>query len=290
LVTNIYPKFIVKSLRKIGVLSLILILIAGNVLACKTAATTNRVSPLLQPLPTSEQPRSDSNSSPDWWAGDITIKYLAHSSFEIKSAQGVKIITDPYTSSRSLDYYSIDESADIVTVSNERADSNNFGAVKGQPVIIRETGIKSIKGIDFEGIASALGNPDGVQSGQNTIFVFTVDGIRFCHLGALGLCLSPEQISRIGHVDVLFIPVGGYDTIDAQTATEIVNILKPVITIPMHYQTRRSESLPLSPVEDFLQGKENTKKLLSIFLIEPAKPPTVSQILVFPPSKEGCKG
>jgi L-ascorbate metabolism protein UlaG (beta-lactamase superfamily) len=290
LVKNIYPKFTVKSLRKMGVLSIILILIAGNVLACKTAATTKRVSPILQPPPTSEQPQSVPDIPTDWWAGEITIKYLAHSSFQIKSAKGIKIITDPYTPSKLLDYSPISESADIVTVSSERADSNNIGAVNGQPVIIRETGIKSIKGIDFEGIASALGDPDGAQPDQNTIFVFTVDGIRFCHLGDLGLGLSPEQISRIGRVDVLFIPVGGYDTIDAQTATEIVNILKPVIAIPMHYQTRRSESLPFSPVEDFLQGKENWKKLLSIFVIDPEEPRTGSQILVFPPSKEGCKG
>jgi L-ascorbate metabolism protein UlaG (beta-lactamase superfamily) len=287
---KIYLLLKVRSLLKIGVLSLIMVLIVGNIFACNPETTTKPSIQEPQPPSMSEQPQSSTNSSMDWWTGEITIKYLAHSSFEIKSATGVKIITDPYATSSSLDYLPINESADIVTVSNEHEDSNNVGAVKGQPLVIKETGIKSIKGIAFEGIASALGNPDGVQSGQNTIFVFTVDGIRFCHLGGLGLGLSPELISKIGAIDVLFIPVGGYDTIDAQTATEVVDRLKPVITIPMHYQTRRSESLPLSPVDDFLQGKENVKKLISILVIEPAKPPTGSQILVFPPSKEGCGG
>jgi L-ascorbate metabolism protein UlaG (beta-lactamase superfamily) len=65
-----------------------------------------------------------------------------------------------------------------------------------------------------------------------------VDGIRLCHCGDLGHLLSPEQISEIGKVDVLLLPVGGAFAISVAEAAEVRKQLKPAITIPMHFRTR----------------------------------------------------
>ncbi|HRX09830.1 MAG TPA: MBL fold metallo-hydrolase, partial [Candidatus Limiplasma sp.] len=60
------------------------------------------------------------------------------------------------------------------------------------------------------------------------------------------------QLEAIGKPDVLFIPVGGTFTLDAQRAARCVEMLSPRMTVPMHYQTRFSEDLGIAPVTDFL--------------------------------------
>jgi hypothetical protein len=62
---------------------------------------------------------------------------------------------------------------------------------------------------------------------MNLIYAWTMDGIRFCFTGHAGLALTPDQLSQIGPVDVLFIST------DAAQKKEIVNQLKPRAVIPM---------------------------------------------------------
>ena len=72
--------------------------------------------------------------------------------------------------------------------------------------------------------------------------------------------MSPQQISEIGPVDVLFIPVGGFFTVDAMEATEIAESIKPKIILPMHYKTPKTD-YPLAVVDDFLKDKKDVRRL-----------------------------
>jgi hypothetical protein len=87
-------------------------------------------------------------------------------------------------------------------------------------------------------IASEHDSEAGTQRGANTIFCFTLDGVRCCHLGDFGpSSLRPEQRDAIGEVDVLFVPVGAGPTVDGDQAAEIVSQLEPAVVVPMHYAT-----------------------------------------------------
>ena len=81
-----------------------------------------------------------------------------------------------------------------------------------------------------------------------------MDGLRVCHCGDLGHVLTPEQMSAIGRVDVLLVPVGGNFTINAAEAMEVRKQLNPAITIPMHFRTQSMGLLGLmfAPVDKFL--------------------------------------
>jgi len=68
----------------------------------------------------------------------MQIKYLGHAAFAITSEKGVKIITDPYTTSPELTYGEIRTTADIVTVSHDHLDHCNVAAVGGNPQVYRE--------------------------------------------------------------------------------------------------------------------------------------------------------
>ncbi len=208
----------------------------------------------------------------------MKIKYLAHAAFLITANNGTKIVTDPYAVSPGLNYNAIIETADIVTVSHEHGDHNNTGAVKGNPKVVRTSG--KVEDIDFKAVPTDHDDRGGSQRGKNNVFCFTVDGVNLCHAGDLGHELTAEQVKAIGKVDVLMIPVGGFFTIDARTATKVCDQLNPKVILPMHYKTEKS-NMPISGVEDFLQDKSNvTRAGGSEIELTADKLPGMSQIIV----------
>ena len=195
----------------------------------------------------------------------MKIKWYGHAAFLITSDQGIKIITDPYESgaySGQLSYGKIKDQADIVLVSHDHADHNDAKSLPGSPQLIKGSGAKIVKGISLKGISTYHDPSKGSERGANTIFTFTVDGIQLCHLGDLGHTLSEKEIAEIGPVDILFIPVGGYFTIDPIEATRISTQIKPKILIPMHFKTSKCV-FPIAPVEDFLKENPTSKRLNS---------------------------
>jgi L-ascorbate metabolism protein UlaG (beta-lactamase superfamily) len=189
----------------------------------------------------------------------MKIKYLAHASFLITSDNGTAIVNDPYSVAPNLKYKPLSESAQIVTMSHGHGDHNNVKGVKGNPRVIKEAGKAEAAGIPVRGLASYHDEVKGSKRGNNVIFCFAVDGLNVCHLGDLGHELGDKEAAEIGPVDVLMVPVGGFYTIDASEATEVVRKLKPRVVIPMHYKTELLD-FPITGVEEFLKGKKNVKK------------------------------
>jgi L-ascorbate metabolism protein UlaG (beta-lactamase superfamily) len=127
--------------------------------------------------------------------------------------------------------------AEVLLVTHEHRDHNALEVVGGEPHTIRslpgthESPIGEVVGVSSEHDAVA-----GTQRGQNTIFRFTLDGTRFCHLGDFGQSeLRPEQREAIGEVDVLFVPAGAGPTAAPEVAAQVVRELGPRVVIPMHY-------------------------------------------------------
>ncbi len=187
----------------------------------------------------------------------MRIKYLGHASFMITSDNGTRIITDPFAPGNELSYAGIKEEADIVTVSHGHADHNNVNAVRGNPEVVRASA--QARGIDFKGVPSYHDEAGGKQRGSNMMLCFEVDGIRLCHLGDLGHRLGGGQIAELGRVDILFVPVGGYFTIDARVATEVCQQLEPRVIIPMHWNYKWGLS-EIASVDEFLGGKTNVSR------------------------------
>lgn len=186
----------------------------------------------------------------------MKIKYLGHAAFLITTDSGIKIITDPYTPMERIKLAPINETADIVTVSHCHGDHSNIAAVKGNPQGIMGFGKWSIKGVEIVGIPTFHDNVGGKRAGSNTIYCFTADGMRVCHLGDLGHMPTDAQIAEMGKVDVLLTPMAGNYTMDAATATELMNRLKPAVTVPMHYRNAKVD-YPVETVEAFTSGKKN---------------------------------
>jgi Beta-lactamase superfamily domain len=102
-------------------------------------------------------------------------------------------------------------SADLVLVTHEHRDHNGVDAVGGDPAIVRAAaGTHESPVGPVIGIASEHDDVAGTQRGHNTLYAFSLGGLRVAHLGDLGqAALRPEQLDALGRIDLLLIPVGG---------------------------------------------------------------------------------
>jgi L-ascorbate metabolism protein UlaG (beta-lactamase superfamily) len=216
----------------------------------------------------------------------MKIQWLGHSSFLITTANGTKILTDPYDAVFGLAYGKIDAAADIVTVSHEHGDHNNTAAVKGNPQVIRTPEAVTAAGISVRGIDTFHDNSQGSERGKNTVFCFAADGMHVCHLGDLGHMLTDKQIQGIGKTDILMIPVGGNFTIDAAAADKVIAALQPAVVIPMHFCNDRCPEFPVAGISEFTKGKSNTT-IMAASEVEYSKEslPDSPQIIILSPAR-----
>ncbi|ACL75452.1 MBL fold metallo-hydrolase [Ruminiclostridium cellulolyticum] len=179
----------------------------------------------------------------------MKIKWFGHSCFLLTSDNGIRILTDPFN--EQVGYPLPETRADIVTTSHDHYDHDNVEIIKGSYKHIKGIGDFTYDNITIRGVSTFHDEMGGAKRGKNTVFIYSIDDITICHLGDLGHALSQEQIKEIGKVDVLLVPIGGVYTIDGNTAIEVIKLLKPRISIPMHYKTEHL-SFELDGLDSFL--------------------------------------
>ncbi|MBQ9308303.1 MAG: MBL fold metallo-hydrolase [Clostridia bacterium] len=178
---------------------------------------------------------------------------LGHSKFLIELMSGMRICTDPFDASTG--YPVGDTEADVVLVSHHHHDHDAVETLRGVEKVIDTEGTHTLAfGTQVHMLASYHDDKQGSLRGSNLIAVLETEGLRVAHLGDLGHLPDEDLYAKIGHVDVLLIPVGGYFTIDAQQALEICKHLKPQIILPMHYKTAFNDDWPIAKVDAFLDA------------------------------------
>lgn len=174
----------------------------------------------------------------------------------LTSSKGTKVLTDPVDEESGYKLPQVD--ADIVTTSHGHHDHSNVDIVKGKFEHIKAAGTYTKEDVEIKGTATFHDERGGAERGNNIVYTFSMDGIKVCHLGDLGHIPTDLQISEIGEVDLLLTPVGGVYTIDYRGALKIMEIIKPKITIPMHYKTE-SLSFQLDSADKFLNNVKYEK-------------------------------
>jgi len=190
------------------------------------------------------------------WYGQACFQITALSS---KNSQ-VLIVIDPFDETVGLRVPKLE--ADILLTSHDHPDHNNVKVISGSPFLISGPGEYEIKGVYIQGIPACKDDKGGKKLSQNIIYTIEAEEMRLCHLGDLGQKeLTPEQLEKIGEVDILMIPVGGVYTISAKDALRIMSQIEPKIIIPMHYQ--------IPKLKFKLDGLDKFLKILNIKSIEP---------------------
>ncbi len=150
--------------------------------------------------------------------------------------------------------------ADIAVITKDTGAQAGLRSLKGDPMIIKTPGQWDIKGITIRGVGvKSIQQAETDQPGM-TVFKFEIDGMRLLHLGLIGHVPGSEFKKEIGDVDILFIPVGGYGTINSIQADDVVNTVAPRVVIPLH-RPGGLAGFEAEKVGVFLEGKKGVKKL-----------------------------
>ncbi len=185
----------------------------------------------------------------------MVIEWLGHSCFKITLKSGLRILLDPYNGDTG--YAPQDVEADVVTISHAHYDHNDLSHVKGNYTVVNTPGVQTFGELTIEGFETWHDHSQGAHRGANIIFLFSVRGIRLCHMGDIGCIPDDALFEKLCGTDILLIPVGGKVTIDAKEALSICERIEPNIIIPMHFKTPDS-NIDLAPLHDFLEvvGRE----------------------------------
>lgn len=172
----------------------------------------------------------------------VLIEWFGHSTFQITSSKGTRILTDPHTRD-DLPWPTLPQH--IVTTSHQHGPHSNVWMAKGTPVILEGLTLggenwrpihMSIQDVSVYTVPAYHDKSQGLQRGKNAIFVFRVDDVCIAHLGDLGHHLTPAQLKLMGKIDILLVPLaGGIYTITASEAREVTKQVNPKIAIPKHY-------------------------------------------------------
>jgi L-ascorbate metabolism protein UlaG (beta-lactamase superfamily) len=191
--------------------------------------------------------------------GKITLKWLGHASFMIKSSDDKVIYIDPY-SLNSTDL----EKADLILITHSHPDHcslddiNKIVKPNTRIVITADCQSKIVrvnvpikieiiepgKEFDFGNIrisavpAYNIDKPFHPKDEGWVGYVIKVDDVVIYHAGDTDAI--PEMQKLTGHKKqgtefVALIPIGGKYTMNPEEALEAVKMIKPNLVIPMHY-------------------------------------------------------
>jgi L-ascorbate metabolism protein UlaG (beta-lactamase superfamily) len=165
----------------------------------------------------------------------VYINWYGYQCFRIRSTLGLAILTNPF-SPGSTDFAEPKGlTPEVILSTSESPDANYVDVTDNTPNILRSSvgiGMNNASGIRILGVP-VFRNPESQDaSGMNVIYRWSMDGLRFCFLGKLESMPTPQDLSNIGQVDVLFVPVSETDLTSAQRQ-QIFDKLRPQVIVPM---------------------------------------------------------
>ena len=214
------------------------------------------------------------------------IRWLGHAAFEIEIAEKVLLI-DPWLEGNPKACKKAEDlkKVDIVCVTHDHGEhlgdaikickktGATFVGIYELSVYAKEQGVRDVVGINIGGTAEVKRiKTVMVQAFHSALrgapvgFIISADGKTVYHTGDTILFSDMGLIGEIYRPDVALIPIGGYYTIGSSEAAKAVELIKPKVAIPMHYQT-----FPVlaSSAEEF---KKMVKEKMSATIVVVLKP------------------
>jgi len=187
----------------------------------------------------------------------VEIKWLGHAAFEMKIGNKILLI-DPWLEGNPKASKKVEDmkKVDIVCVTHDHGDhlgdaikicrqsGATFVGIFELGVYAKEQGVKDVVGINVGGTVEVKGVKivmvqafHSAFRGAPVGFIINSDGKTVYHTGDTSLFGDMRLIGEICHPNVVLIPIGGYYTMGPSDAAKAVELIKPDVVIPMHYQT-----------------------------------------------------
>ena len=208
----------------------------------------------------------------------MEISWYGLSCFRLSERQHASVITDPYDGAK-VGLPALKTKADVVTMSHASAGHNFAKGISGHTHALNGPGEYEIGNVFITGIATSADN----GAAPNVVYLFDFQGFKVAHLGDMINVPSQSQIEDLEMVNVLLVPVGGGNSLNAAKAAEIVSMIEPNIVIPMHYQ-RPGLKLELEPVDRFLaeMGVTDIQEESSLRISSSSLPEETQVVLLVP--------
>jgi len=168
----------------------------------------------------------------------MIITYFGKQFFKIQ--KGETVLSFNPVSKTSKTGISSHFGADIALITTNHPDYNGLDQLShGErvPFAVTGPGDYEVKEIFIKGVLS-----DSTIAGKkyiNTIYAFSVDNINVVFLGALSnVDISKDALEAVNNPDILFVPVGGGDLLDAKVSAKLASSLEPKLIIPMDYDEK----------------------------------------------------
>jgi L-ascorbate metabolism protein UlaG (beta-lactamase superfamily) len=208
----------------------------------------------------------------------MEIDWFGLSCFRLRAREAT-LVTDPYEKSVGLKFPR--PRADIVTVSHNHAGHDYADGVPGSPKVINGPGEYEVSNVFITGVQTFHDKRGGRDRGKNTVYAVNIEGLNVVHLGDIGHVPTQAQADLIGEVDILLVPVGGGNALNASDAAEVVSLFEPLVVIPMHYRVPEL-SIKLDAVDKFIKemGIKAPQKVESLNLKRDSLPKETQVILL----------
>jgi L-ascorbate metabolism protein UlaG (beta-lactamase superfamily) len=164
----------------------------------------------------------------------MQIFWHGYSSVRIEAKTGdteCVLVTDPFENETSLRFPRTLE-PDILVLSHQDRSRFNLEPIQGHPFIVSDPGEFEVKGMFVNGIQDKK-KDEGKE--RPVIYRFTAEGMNVGFLGGLKRAPTEDEMAELGNIDILLIPVGGGDYMDAKTAAEVIAEIEPRMVIPLSH-------------------------------------------------------
>ena len=220
--------------------------------------------------------------------GQLSLTFVGHSTFLIRSPQNIKIITD-YNN-----YFRAGVLPDIVTMNVQRGNhSTDFvapnishvlrGWTEGRRIKLHDVILKDVRVYNLPTNITDFGVG---FTNFSSIFIIQSQGLCIAHMGHLRHILDQQQLSTIGRIDVLLIPIDRQITQSFKELLHNIKGINPRLLVPMHFNFMLAAEAFLTDIKKLYPIRRSSSHTV---VLSHATLPTETNVLLLSPQRTGSK-
>ncbi len=208
----------------------------------------------------------------------MIIKWFGYSYFRIDTQNKILAI-NPYSEADTglrPAYFK----SDILLLSNPKNDIRKKTDIKDEPFLLAGAGEIEKGNVFVEGVVSSYDAKEKESSNLNIIYIIDSEDIIVAHLGNLRKKkLRDSILEKVSQADILLLPIGGHDGLDAEEAMFLTNQIEPKIVIPMNYALPGGK-VKLDLADKFIKTFEKKSEKLSKLVIKKNQLPSETKLII----------